>query len=110
VQINQRDTDAMIHANQKNTGATINLSELEIDLEFSSAESKNGSKSETESEIENIFNSNSNAEKSNKKLYLILRLYAAIFILKKYLRGSFRIDSRSNFIDIEKERLHYIKD
>jgi hypothetical protein len=53
---------------------------MEIDFEFPIAKSKNNSKSEIEFEIKNIFNFNSDAEKLNKELYLIFRLYTAISI------------------------------
>jgi hypothetical protein len=53
---------------------------MKIDFEFSSAEFKNGSESEIGFEIKNIFNFNSDVEKLNKELYLISRLYIAIFI------------------------------
>jgi hypothetical protein len=69
-----------MHAGQKNTGAVINLNKLEIDFEFPSTEFKNSSRSEIEFEIKNIFNSNSDVGKLNKKLYLVSRLYTAIFI------------------------------
>jgi U3 small nucleolar RNA-associated protein 14 len=68
----------MMHAGQKDADAVINLNKMEIDFESSIAESKNNSKSEIEFETEDIFNSSSNAEKSNEKLYLISRLYTAI--------------------------------
>jgi hypothetical protein len=80
VQINQRDTDTIIHADQKNTGAAINLNKLEIDFESPPTKSKNNSRSEIGSEIENILNSNSDAGKLNKESHLMPRLYTAIFI------------------------------
>jgi hypothetical protein len=83
---------------------------MEIDFEFSSIEFKNNNGSEIGFEIKNIFNFNSNAGKLNKKLYLISRLYTAISVLKKYLRRSFRVDSRSDFVNTERGRFHYIKD
>jgi hypothetical protein len=58
----------------------MDLNKLKIDFEFPFTEFKNGSKSEIEFEIKNILNSNSNAGKLNKRLYLISRLYAAISI------------------------------
>jgi hypothetical protein len=70
----------MMHADQKGAGVAINSNELEIDLEFLFIESKNSSRSEIEFEIKNIFNSNSDAGKLNKKSYLIPRLYAAISV------------------------------
>jgi hypothetical protein len=53
---------------------------MKIDFEFPSIKFKNGSGSEIGFEIKSIFNSNSNAGKLNKRLYLIFRLYIAIFI------------------------------
>jgi hypothetical protein len=70
----------MMHADQKGAGVAINSNELEIDLEFLFIESKNSSRSEIEFEIKNIFNFSSNVGKSDKKLYLIFRLYTAISI------------------------------
>jgi hypothetical protein len=78
MQIDQRGADAMIYAGQKDADAAINSNKIEIDFEFPTAEPKNNSKSETESEIKNILNFNSDAEKLNKELYLISRLYTAI--------------------------------
>jgi hypothetical protein len=53
---------------------------MEIDFEFSIAEFENDNKSEIKFEIKSIFNLNSDAGKLNKELYLIFRLYTAIFI------------------------------
>jgi hypothetical protein len=80
MQINQRDTNAIVHANQKDAGAAINLNKPETDFEFSATEFKKSSKSETESEIKSILNFNSDAGKLNKKSYLISRLYTLISI------------------------------
>jgi hypothetical protein len=70
----------MIHANQENADAAINLSELEIDFESPFTKFKNNSKSEIEFEIKNILNFNSDIGKLNKESYLVSRLYIAIFI------------------------------
>jgi hypothetical protein len=51
---------------------------MKIVLESPFTKFKNSSESETRSDIKNIFNSNSNAGKLNKKSYLISRLYTAI--------------------------------
>jgi hypothetical protein len=69
-----------MHAGQKNTDVIINSNKMKIDFEFPIAKFKNNSKSEIEFKIKNIFNSNSNAGKLNKKLYLIFRLYTAISV------------------------------
>jgi hypothetical protein len=53
---------------------------MKIDFEFPIAKFKNNNKFEIGFEIKSIFNFNSDAGKLNKKLYLISRLYAAIFI------------------------------
>jgi hypothetical protein len=79
----------MMYASQKNTDAAINSNKIEIDFEFSIAKFKNSSRSKIRSEIKNIFNFNSDAGKSNKKLYLIFRLYIAIFAQKKNIYGNF---------------------
>jgi hypothetical protein len=109
-QKDQRGADTILHPGEKDTGAAINPNKLKIDFEFPPTESKNSSKSKTKFEIKNIFNLNSNAGKLNEESYLISRLYIAISILKKYLRGFFRIDNKSNFINIKKRRFHRIKD
>jgi hypothetical protein len=98
-----------MHVNQKDAGAAINSNKIEIDFEFPTAKSKNNNISKIEFEIENIFNFNSDAGKSNKESYLMLRLYTAISIKKIYLRESFRIDNKSDFTNIKKGRLYYIK-
>jgi hypothetical protein len=51
-----------------------------IDFEFPSIKFKNNNGSEIKFEIKNIFNSNSDVEKLNKKLNLIFGLYIIIFI------------------------------
>jgi hypothetical protein len=53
---------------------------MKIDFQFPIVKFKNNNKSEIGFEIKNLFNFNSNAGKLNKELYLISRLYAAIFI------------------------------
>jgi hypothetical protein len=98
-----------LYVGQKDIGAAINLNKIEIDFEFPPAEFKNNSGSEIESEIKNIFNFNSDSEKLNEKSYLIFRLYVVISAQKKYLRGFFRIDNKSNFVNIKKGRSHRIK-
>jgi hypothetical protein len=70
----------MVHAKQKDANAAMNSNKLKIDFEFPSAKFKNSSRSEIKSEIKDIFNFNSDVGKSNEKLYLISRLYLAIFI------------------------------
>jgi hypothetical protein len=70
----------MIHVSQKDISVAINLNKIKIDFESPTAEFKNNSRSEIKFEIKGIFNFNSNAEKSNKELYLISRLYTAISI------------------------------
>jgi hypothetical protein len=80
MQIGQRDADAIIYIDQKDTGAAMDLSELEIDFEFPFTESKNSSRSEIRFEIKDILNPNSDAGKLNKKPYLMFRLYAAISV------------------------------
>jgi hypothetical protein len=89
MQIDQRSAGVILHANQRDTNAAVNLSEMKNDFEFSLIKFKNSTRSEIGSEIENIFNFNSDAEKLNKKSYLIFRLYAAIFIQKKDIYGNF---------------------
>jgi hypothetical protein len=53
---------------------------MKIDFESPFIKFKNNNGSEIEFEIKNIFNSNSNVGKLNKKLYLISHLYTAISI------------------------------
>jgi hypothetical protein len=60
---------------------------MEIDFEFSIAKFKNNNKFEIEFEIKDIFNSNSDAGKLIKKLYLISHLYIAISVQKEDIYG-----------------------
>jgi hypothetical protein len=69
-----------LHVGQKNIDVIINLNKIKIDFEFPPAEFKNSSEFKIKSEIKNIFNLNSDAEKLNKELYLISRLYTTISI------------------------------